>query len=148
MTPLTVLEARAILRADEALEATFEARVAAGLTFDLEEGDAWRKLVADARTRVTAYDGKPVRPVPGSIYEVARPFITRAGKSYELGMQLELWEETDQQPFGFESRISTWVVKCPYFSPPDPQAIWSSIWMLIEQGYLKQVGTARYERLL
>jgi hypothetical protein len=88
-----------------------------------------------------------VRPVPGSVYEVVRPFATQAGKSYEVGMQLELFEETDQKPFGHESRISNWIVKCPFFKPPDPEAIWSSIWMLIEQGYLKHVGGVRYDRL-
>jgi hypothetical protein len=87
-----------------------------------------------------------VRPVPGSIYEVTRPFTNRSGKSYEPGMQLELYEETDQKPFGFESRISNWIVKCPFFSPPAPEAVWSSIWALIEDGYLKHVGSVRYER--
>jgi hypothetical protein len=87
-----------------------------------------------------------MRPIPGSLYEVVRPFTMRSGKSYELGMQLELYEETDQKPFGFESRISNWIVKCPFFSPPDPQSIWSSIWALIEQGYIKHVGSVRYER--
>jgi hypothetical protein len=88
-----------------------------------------------------------VRPVPGSVYEVARPFTVLSGKSYEVGMQLELYEETNEKPFGLESRISNWIVKCPFFSPPAPEAIWSSIWMLIEQGYLRHVGSVRYERL-
>ena len=88
-----------------------------------------------------------MRPVAGSVYEVARSFTTRSGKTYEAGMQLELFEETVQAPFGYESRISNWIVKCPFFSPPDPESIWSSIWMLIEQGYLKHVGAVRYERL-
>lgn len=83
-----------------------------------------------------------MRPIPGSIYEVARPFTTQAGKSYEIGMRLELCDETDQKPFGHESRISNWIVKCPYFSPPAPEAIWSSIWILIEKGYLKHAGYA------
>ena len=81
-----------------------------------------------------------MRPIPGSVYEVVRPFATRSGKSYELGMHLELYEETADKPFGFESRISNWIVKCPFFEPPAPEAVWSSIWMLIEQGYLKHVG--------
>lgn len=81
-----------------------------------------------------------MRPVPGSIYEVARPFEMLSGKRYEVGMQLELYEETADAPFGHASRISNWVVKCPYFSPPDPQSVWSSIWALIENGYLKHIG--------
>ena len=81
-----------------------------------------------------------MRPVPGSVYEVVRPFEMLSGKQYEVGMQLELYDETNEKPFGHESRISNWVVKCPYFSPPDPQSVWSSIWALIENGYLKHVG--------
>ena len=52
MTPLNVSEARAILLADEALDATFEARQEAGLHFGLEEADAWIKLVASANDRI------------------------------------------------------------------------------------------------
>lgn len=57
MTPLSVPEARAILIADEALDATFEARQAAGHILDLAEGEAWQKLVASARERVDLHDG-------------------------------------------------------------------------------------------
>jgi hypothetical protein len=89
--------------------------------------------------------GMLMRPVPGNVYEVIRPFTTRAGKAYELGMQLELYEETAQKPFGFESRISNWIVKCPFFGPPASEAIWSSIWMLIEMNYLKYVGRASWK---
>lgn len=81
-----------------------------------------------------------MRPVPGSVYEVVRQFTVQSGKTYEPGMHLELYEETTEKPFGFESRISNWIVKCPFFAPPAPEAIWSSIWLLIEQGYLKYVG--------
>jgi hypothetical protein len=60
MTPLTVPEARAILRADEALEATFDQREAAGLTLNLDEGAAWQELVKSARDRVAAFEkGRP-----------------------------------------------------------------------------------------
>lgn len=81
-----------------------------------------------------------MRPVPGSVYEVVRPFTTRAGKTYEVGMQLELHDETSERPFGFASRISNWIVTCPFFAPPAPEAVWSSIWILIEEGTLKYVG--------
>src|SRR5215471_3822337 len=57
VTPLTVPEARSILRADEALDATFEVREASGNLLSLEESDAWIKLVASARERVELYDG-------------------------------------------------------------------------------------------
>lgn len=59
MTPLTVAEARAILRADEALDLTYEARLAAGTTFGDEERDAWIKLVESANERIAAFDKKP-----------------------------------------------------------------------------------------
>ena len=81
-----------------------------------------------------------MRPVPGSVNEVVRQFTAQSGKTYEAGMHLELYEETTEKPFGFESRISNWIVKCPFFAPPAPESIWSSIWFLIEQGHLKYVG--------
>lgn len=81
-----------------------------------------------------------MRPVPGSIYAVAKEFTMLSGKTYEIGMRLELYDETNEAPFGHKSRISNWSVRCPYFSPPDPQSVWSSIWALIENGYLKHVG--------
>ena len=58
-----------------------------------------------------------MRPVPGSVYEVVRQFTVQSGKTYEPGMHLELYEETTEKPFGFESRISNWIVKCPFFAP-------------------------------
>ena len=56
MMPLNVAEARAILLADDALEATFEARQELGLIFGLAEGDAWRALVESAKYRVALFD--------------------------------------------------------------------------------------------
>ena len=55
MTPLNVSEARAILLADEALDATFPARQEAGLLFGLEEADAWIALVASANDRIKGW---------------------------------------------------------------------------------------------
>ena len=60
MTPLTVAEARAILLADEALQLSYEARLAAGQTFGIEEREAWAKLVESATDRIAAY-----APYPG-----------------------------------------------------------------------------------
>jgi len=57
MTPLTVSEARAILRADEALDVTFEAREASGQTLGSQEADAWINLVKSAHDRIAAYKG-------------------------------------------------------------------------------------------
>lgn len=55
LCPLTVAEARAILIADEALVATYEARVASGQTFGIEELDAWVRLVKSADARIAAF---------------------------------------------------------------------------------------------
>jgi hypothetical protein len=57
MTPLTAPEARAILFADEALQLSYEARLASGQTFGIEEREAWAKLVESANDRIAAYEG-------------------------------------------------------------------------------------------
>ena len=49
MMVLDVHEARAILIADDALDATFDARQLSGELMGLEEGDAWRALVLRAK---------------------------------------------------------------------------------------------------
>ena len=54
-TPLTIPEARAILMADEALHASYEARLASGTTVGIEEREAWAKLVASAEKRIEEY---------------------------------------------------------------------------------------------
>jgi hypothetical protein len=56
MTPLTVAEARAILFADEALQLSYEARLAAGKTFGIEEREAWAQLVESSTARIAAFD--------------------------------------------------------------------------------------------
>lgn len=62
--PLTVTEARVILRADEALDLTYEARLAAGTTFSDQEREAWMALVESANDRIAAFEGtrKDVAP--------------------------------------------------------------------------------------
>lgn len=55
MTPLTVPEARAILVADEALDLSYEGRLASGQTLGFEEREAWRSLVESAADRVVAF---------------------------------------------------------------------------------------------
>lgn len=60
--PLTVAEARAILRADEALDLTYDARVAAGTTFGDDEREAWLALVASAKDRIATYEGQRRTP--------------------------------------------------------------------------------------
>ena len=56
MTPLTIPEARAVLVADEGLQLSYEARLAAGQTFGIEEREAWVKLVESANDRIAAYE--------------------------------------------------------------------------------------------
>lgn len=66
-TPLIVAEARAILIADEALQLSYEVRLATGQTFGIEELNAWVKLVASAHDRIAAYERPPIvsSPYPG-----------------------------------------------------------------------------------
>ena len=56
MTPITVAEARAILMADEALHLSYEARLATGQTFGIQEREAWAKLVDSANDRIAAFE--------------------------------------------------------------------------------------------
>jgi hypothetical protein len=81
-----------------------------------------------------------MRPIPGSVYQVVKPFLSAGTwKCYEPGMQLELFEETTEPaPLNEKSKISNWIVKCPFFSPPEPESIWATIWILIEDGYLER----------
>jgi len=62
LTPLTVSEARAIVRADEALDATFSVREASGTTLSSDETDAWIHLVKSAHARIAAYGGTKHEP--------------------------------------------------------------------------------------
>ena len=70
---LTIPEARAILAADEALELSYEARLAAGQTLVIEEREAWAKLVEKAIDRIAAVELSPptvthsggIEPYPG-----------------------------------------------------------------------------------
>lgn len=57
-TPLTVAEARAILVADSALDASYEARLTSGDILGAEESEAWIKLVKSANDRIAAYEGR------------------------------------------------------------------------------------------
>ncbi len=57
MIPLTVPEARSILAADEALEASFLDRLASGSTLGIEEREAWIRLVESAAERIATYEG-------------------------------------------------------------------------------------------
>ena len=61
MTPLTVAEAHAILLADEALQLSYEARLAAGQIFGIEDREAWAKLVESSTDRIAAYERPPKR---------------------------------------------------------------------------------------
>lgn len=80
-----------------------------------------------------------MRPIPGDIYEFTVETRTAAGKVYNVGDRLELFEETGQAPFGYLSRISNWYVKCKYFMPPQPESVWSSIWNMIEFDLIRRV---------
>ena len=64
MPPLNVSEARAILIADEALHHSYEARLASGQIFGIEEREAWAKLVESATDRIAAYERPITVPTP------------------------------------------------------------------------------------
>ncbi len=55
---LSLAAARVILRADEALAITHEARVVTGTTLDDEERDAWIALFTAASARVAAWEAQ------------------------------------------------------------------------------------------
>lgn len=62
-TPLTVPEARVVLRADEALDLTYETRLAAGTMFNDEERETWigvELLVEVSALRVETAGMRPV----------------------------------------------------------------------------------------
>lgn len=78
-------------------------------------------------------------PEAGKVFEVVRPFSTVAGVSYQVGDRLELIEPTGQNPFGWETHLPAWVVKCKHFSPPDNRSIWTAIWFMAERGDIREV---------
>lgn len=69
---------------------------------------------------------------PGIKLEVMTTFQTLAGHTYTPGMVLELVELTKANPHGFRSPLGNWIVKCPFAT-----SVWSSIWLSVEQGWLK-----------
>jgi hypothetical protein len=83
-------------------------------------------------------------PQSGDVYEVIRAFSTLAGVSYDLGDHMELIEPTGQSPYGHQSKICNWVVKCKYWTPPQPQTVWSMIWYLIDQGFIRKIEKTGY----
>lgn len=83
-------------------------------------------------------------PEPGKIYEVVKPFRTMAGVDYKVGDHLELIEPTGRNPFGFQSKLCNWVVKCKHFSPPDDQTVWSGIYIMIENGTIRALDRRGY----
>jgi hypothetical protein len=88
MTPLTVPEARAILIASEALHASYEARLATGQTFGLEELNAWAKLIKNAEDRIALFEGKRKEaPTPPPSPPAQEPDRYPGGN--ELGFQTQ-----------------------------------------------------------
>lgn len=82
LPPLTVPEARAILRADEALDATFAAREASGKTLGTEEAEAWMKLVASATDRIAGFErGALCHCMARATYR-AEPTVETSSESY------------------------------------------------------------------
>lgn len=92
MTPLTVPEARAILAADEALDATYEARLNAGQTLGSAEADAWISLVKSAHDRIASYAGTrgtpPQESVGPKLHVESRPGYTTKRLTVEDGAHI------------------------------------------------------------
>ena len=70
--PLTVAEARAILRADDALARTHAVRLSAGATFGDQEREAWGALVESAADRMAAWAGTKREATASQIVEPDR----------------------------------------------------------------------------
>lgn len=58
LPPLTVSEARAILIADRALVISFETREQSADVMGFQEQEAWIRLVASAKHRITLWEGR------------------------------------------------------------------------------------------
>jgi hypothetical protein len=71
-------------------------------------------------------------PKPRDVLVVKKPFMTMARVQYREGDELILIEPTQEAPWGFKSVFCNWKVECRHFAPPQPQAVWSNIWMMIE----------------
>lgn len=75
-------------------------------------------------------------PEAGKVFVVKKPFSTLAEVSYETGDTLELIELTGMAPFGFQSKLCNWIVRCKHFCPPQKETVWSGIYFMIESGIL------------
>lgn len=71
-------------------------------------------------------------PKPMDVLVVKKPFMTMARVHYREGDELILIEPTQEDPWGFKSAICNWKVECRHWAPPQPQAVWSNIWLMIE----------------
>lgn len=86
----------------------------------------------------------------GDKLEVVWPFHTRGtlrhfgrSKRYEKGHIIEVLEPTGHDPWGYDDPGGRWVVKCPYFSPPQNESIWDHTYglaMLLHKGWLRKVS--------
>ncbi len=118
--PLTVTEACVILRADEALDLTYEVRLAAGTTFNDKEREAWTALVQSAHDRIAGWKcavAVPVTPdrYPGGnepgFQTLALEAVAAAARlpssSYTEAQELRTGIETIVRTFGTSS--AEWV---------------------------------------
>lgn len=96
--PLTVTEARVILRADEAFDLTYEARLAAGTTFSDAEREAWVALVASANGRIAEYEGKLPEPKPSDEPPKQLEVVTYPGGNEPDFQTLFMEAVANQQP--------------------------------------------------
>lgn len=86
----------------------------------------------------------------GDKYEVVVPFYTRAlikyfrlKESYKPGQILEIVGPTTEDPWNYADAGGQWSVKCPFFSPPQPESVWThneGLAMLIAKGWLRKAS--------
>jgi hypothetical protein len=84
-------------------------------------------------------------PKPGDVYIIVVPADTLGTQKkdlepYDIGDRLVLLEPTGLVPFNSKSSICNWLVKCKHFCPPQDEAVWSNIWMMIEHGMIRWEG--------
>jgi hypothetical protein len=78
----------------------------------------------------------------GDVLEFILSVRCGSGKVYYPGETLTLLEKTGLDPFGQGASLKTehnWLVKCRYFSPPDQESVWATIYQMFERGLIQKV---------
>jgi hypothetical protein len=68
---------------------------------------------------------------PGQVLRVMKPVVTLGNFCYYQGDILELVERTQEAPYGYQSSLGNWVVRCPH-----QVSVWSNIEAAVAEGEL------------